>query len=125
MTAQITHSSSHDGSFYDVTYILALILAQSAFPDLEIHISETNVKPGDPIYAGLDLAGQLEAQATFYASIVRACRAQPRCKSFETWGFTDRHSYLGTAGIPPPGAFFFDEAYEAKLAREAVARALS
>ena len=101
------------------------ILARYASLDLEIHISELNVKPGDPIYTGKDLAGQLEAQAKLYASVLRVCRAQPRCKSFETWGFTDRHSSLGTSGIKPPGAFYYDEAYVAKPARAAVAAALA
>ena len=70
------------------------------------------------------MPAQLEAQAELYASILSVCRAQPKCRSFETWGFTDRHSSLGTTGIKPPGAFYYDEAYVSKPARTAVAAAL-
>ena len=57
--------------------------------------------------------------------MLQACLDNPGvCTSFETWGFTDRHSSLGPKGIAPPGAFFYDGAYVAKPARQAVAEAL-
>jgi endo-1,4-beta-xylanase len=102
----------------------ATILSRYAALDLDIHISELNVKPSDPIYTGLELPAQLQAQGELYASILKVCRAQPRCKSFETWGFTDRHSSLSTTGLAAPGAFLFDQAYVAKPARAAVAAEL-
>lgn len=102
----------------------AAVLARYAALGLDIHISELNVKPGDPIYSGKQMPAQLEAQAKLYASILSVCRAQPKCRSFETWGFTDRHSSLGTTGIKPPGAFYYDEVYVSKPVRAAVATAL-
>jgi endo-1,4-beta-xylanase len=103
----------------------AAVLSRYAALGLEIHITELNVKPSDPIYQGKDMPAQLQAQGELYAAVLTACRAQPKCKSFETWGFADAHSSLGTSGLAPPGAFYFDDAYVAKPLHAAVAAALA
>ena len=53
-------------------------------------------------------------------------RAQPRCTSFQTWGFTDRHcSFCGVDGAEPPGSFYFDRDYLPKPALVLVATAVN
>merc|ERR1712151_905109 len=57
---------------------------------LKVHITEMDVKCVDPC-----TDEQLETQAEVYASMLRACLANPGvCVSFETWGFTDKYSWL-------------------------------
>lgn len=35
-----------------------------------------------------------EKQADIYQKILNVCLDEPNCNSFETWGFTDRYSWL-------------------------------
>ena len=39
-------------------------------------------------------ADRLTLQANIYASLLNACLSVPACRSFETWGFTDLHTWL-------------------------------
>jgi endo-1,4-beta-xylanase len=64
-------------------------------------------------------------QAGIYSNVIRRCLAQPACKALQTWGFTDRYSwvpyYFGGEG----SALMFDENYNAKPAYFALQEALS
>ena len=39
-------------------------------------------------------ANRLNAQAQLYAAILKTCLEAKSCKSFETWGFVDSHSWV-------------------------------
>ncbi len=78
---------------------------------LDIYITELDVAMADP--------QQLEMQASVYQRIVRICRAQPRCKAIQTWGFTDRYSWR--YAFKP---LLLTERYQAKPAYYAVQQAL-
>jgi hypothetical protein len=58
----------------------------------------------------------LQAQATIYSNVLNACLQQPACKGLQTWGFTDKYSWIpGT--FPGLGdALEFDANYAAKPA---------
>lgn len=43
-----------------------------------------------------------QQQAQLYAKLLEACLAVPRCKSFETWGFTDKDTWKGSDKHPLP-----------------------
>jgi endo-1,4-beta-xylanase len=63
-------------------------------------------------------------QADVYRFIATACFQQPGCTAFQTWGFTDKYTWIpeytkGQKGAP----LLFDESYAAKPAYEAVADA--
>ena len=67
---------------------------------LEVHITEMDVRcpPTNGVICGAD---RLAAQGAIYGDLLRACLDHPQgpggkggCKSFETWGFTDRHTWL-------------------------------
>ena len=86
---------------------------------LVVHITEFDVKCADPC--------DLEKQANIYAGAVRACLAhKPKrvggagCQSFESWGFTDKVSWLnGKRCTPTEGpchALPFDAQYRPKPA---------
>jgi len=79
---------------------------------LEVHITEFDY--------GITGTSQEQQQATFYSSLFQACLQSPACKSFETWGFTDKHTWLGSDELPLP----FDVNYQPKPAFNALAQAL-
>jgi len=110
---------------------LQMHVANSYFPDpsqvsqnidrltklgLEVHITEMDVK--------LDGSGtdqqKLQKQADVYSSMLKACLAFPGCKSFQSWGFTDRYTWLGTNQQP----LEFDVNYNPKPCFNALAQAL-
>ena len=83
---------------------------------MEIHITELDIKC-TPKGSGIPCTPSLlNAQAALYADILRTCLEQPKCKVFETWGFTDKHSWIGEAAAP----LLFDAAYRAKPAVDAM-----
>jgi len=53
-----------------------------------------------------------QQQAVLYGKLLQICAQEPACKSFETWGFTDRYTWLGTDQHPLP----WDQNYNAKPA---------
>merc|ERR1712062_905042 len=74
---------------------------------LEIHITELDVACGKSVSNDT-----LRQQAELYQTILRACLAVNTCKSFETWGFTDKYTWKGTDQRPLP----WDTQYKAKMA---------
>ena len=62
-------------------------------------------------------------QAADYASVVRACRATPRCVGVTTWGVTDGHSWIPSFFSGFGAALPFDEAYRPKPAVAAMIKA--
>ena len=55
---------------------------------LELHITELDIRLHDASPASL------AAQAKLYAEITKTCVEQPACKVLQTWGFTDRYSWI-------------------------------
>jgi endo-1,4-beta-xylanase len=55
---------------------------------LELHISELDIRLRD------SSAASLNQQAKLYAEIAELCLRQKRCKLLQTWGFTDKHSWI-------------------------------
>lgn len=87
---------------------------------LEIYITEMDVEiqlPATP--------GQLATQATIYRDVLNACLGQPACKAFQTWGFTDAHSWIPASRPGFGAALIFDELYQPKPAYEALSQRLS
>ena len=79
---------------------------------LEVHITEMDLKCPEGC--------SLNAQAKLYADILKVCMAEPACKVFETWGFTDADTWIGSDKRPLP----FDEQYKAKPAFDAMINAM-
>ena len=92
---------------------------------VEVHITEMDV--GLPVDAGgrLANAGDLVRQAEIYRQVATVCLRQPRCTAFQTWGFTDKYTWIpnftkGAKGMPLP----FDRQYGRKPAYDALLDAL-
>ncbi len=85
---------------------------------LELHITELDIR-----VTGND-ANTLSQQAALYGKIVSACVQQPACKMVQTWGFTDKHSWI-PGFFPGFGwALPFDDSYQKKPAYNAILNAL-
>ena len=92
---------------------------------LQVHITEMDVAlPVDAQGRLLDQS-DLTKQAEVYRLIASACFQQPGCTAFQTWGFTDKYTWIpeytkGKKGAP----LLFDQNYAPKPAYKAVADAL-
>ena len=77
---------------------------------LDVAITEMDVRTDAPG----TVAQQQEAQRSVYGAYARACRLQPRCTSFTTWGISDPYSWYRAAGAR--ASLLFDGAFNAKPA---------
>ncbi len=93
---------------------------------VQVHITEMDVWL--PVDAnGNATAEDLAAQAEIYRQIASVCLAHhPGCNAIQTWGFTDKYSWVGSASKKTKGAaLLFDRNYAPKPAYEAVQKALA
>ena len=92
---------------------------------VQVHITELDVS------LPLDASGQVRAedlsrQASVYRGIVRACLNSAGCTAIQTWGFTDKYSWIGSHSRGTRGqALPFDRAYQPKAAYRAVLEEIS
>jgi endo-1,4-beta-xylanase len=86
---------------------------------LELHITELDVRLNDSSPASL------AAQAKLYGEITTLCVQQPKCKLLQTWGFTDKHSWIPGFYKGQGWALLWDDKYQKKPAYEAVHDALA
>jgi len=70
---------------------------------LEVHVTEMDVSCPNQDF---------NKQATIYSSMLAACLQVKSCKNFQSWGFTDRYTWLGSNNYPLP----FDYNYNPKPA---------
>jgi endo-1,4-beta-xylanase len=92
---------------------------------VQIHITEMDVSL--PVDAnGNATAEDLRAQADVYREIAAICLADHRCTAIQTWGFTDKYSWIGSHSKHTQGAaLLFDQNYRAKPAYWALRNALA
>jgi endo-1,4-beta-xylanase len=91
---------------------------------VQVHITEMDVAL--PVDAdGNARAEDLQLQADTYRQIASACVSHPGCTAIQTWGFTDKYSWIGSHSKKTQGAALpFDRNYRAKPAYEALRGAL-
>jgi len=102
---------------YDNPATLASIaknLERFAKLGLELQITELDVRLDD------SSAASLSAQAKLYGEITTLCVQQPACKAVQTWGFTDKHSWIPQFYKGQGWALLWDEKYQKKPAYQAV-----
>ncbi len=87
---------------------------------VQVHITELDVSlPVDP--NGQPSKEDLQRQADIYRAIVHACAPHAACTAIQTWGFTDKYSWIGSHTHGTRGAALpFDRDYKPKAAYEAV-----
>ena len=92
---------------------------------LQVHVTELDVSlPIDS--SGQAQPGDLLRQAEVYRGIVRACLQSPDCTAIQTWGFTDKYSWIGSHSHGTRGAALpFDRTYKPKPAYDAMVEEIS
>ena len=92
---------------------------------VQVHITELDVSlPVDS--SGAVETEDVKRQANVYRGIVRACLNSKACTAIQTWGFTDKYSWIGSHSRGARGeALPFDRAYQPKAAYRAVLEELS
>jgi endo-1,4-beta-xylanase len=107
----------------DVASISANIKRFTAL-GVQVHITEMDVS------LAVDAKGNaspddLQRQADIYRKITAACLAYRGCTAIQTWGFTDKYSWIGSHSKHTQGAaLLFDRDYRAKPAYGALRNAL-
>jgi endo-1,4-beta-xylanase len=86
---------------------------------LELHITELDVRLDN------SSAASLSAQAHLYGEITTLCVQQPACKLLQTWGFTDKHSWIPGFYKGQGWALLWDANYQKKPAYEGVRNVLT
>jgi endo-1,4-beta-xylanase len=108
----------------DVASISANIKRFTAL-GVQVHITEMDVAlPVDP--NGNPRPEDLQKQADIYREVATACLSHRGCTAIQTWGFTDKYSWIGWHSKQTQGAALpFDRNYATKLAYEALWDALA
>lgn len=104
---------------------IAANIARLTALGVQVHITELDVS------LPLDSSGQpakddLLRQAAVYRGIVRACLQSNGCTAIQTWGFTDKYSWISSHSHGARGAALpFDRAYKPKPAYDAMLEEIS
>jgi len=105
---------------------IAANIARFTALGVQVHITELDVAL--PIRADgnvRDLAGRVR-QAEIYRHIAEACFSHPGCTAIQTWGFTDKYSWVRSRTNGAKGAaLLFDRNYAPKPAYQALKEALA
>ena len=119
------HIPTLDAERLAITSDISSNIARLTALGVQVHITELDVSlPLDS--GGAPRAEDLTRQAEVYRSIVRACLNNPRCTAIQTWGFTDKYSWIGSHSHGARGhALPFDRAYQPKSAYHAIWEELS
>src|SRR5450631_832103 len=107
------------------TAAIATNIARLTALGVQVHITELDVSlPVDS--DGRTATNDLARQAEVYRAIVRACLQNPGCTAIQTWGFTDKYSWIGSHSHHTRGAALpFDRTYKPKPAYDAILDELS
>jgi endo-1,4-beta-xylanase len=91
---------------------------------LQVHITEMDVAvPVDAVGRPRDPQDTVR-QADIYGKIASICFSEPRCRVLQTWGFTDKYSWIRSSTHGAKGAALaFDASYAAKPAYFALRKA--
>lgn len=93
---------------------------------MQVHITEMDIALPLDTTTGEPNPNDLMKQAELYNSVVCACRVHPGCRAIQTWGFTDKYSWIGSHSRGREGAaLLFDRRCQPKRAYTALAQALS
>lgn len=101
------------------TEAMVKIIRQYAALKLEVSISEADYRLSLPA-----CPGDLDRQAQAYGNMLRACLSNPACKTFVTWGFTDKYSWVPSFFPGYGESLPFSESYAPKPAYAALRAAL-
>ncbi len=112
-----------DLSGYPSSAGLAQNIQQLGALGLQVHITEMDVRiPVDS--NGVASAANFQVQADTYERILTVCLQNPACTAFQTWGFTDKYSWVPSFFPGQGAALPFDASYQPKPAVASMVDAL-
>jgi endo-1,4-beta-xylanase len=99
---------------------IAANIARLTALGLQVHITELDVSL--PIDSNGQVSNNdLHRQAEIYLAVTHACLQNPGCTAIQTWGFTDKYSWIGSHSHGTQGeALLFDRSYKPKPAYDAL-----
>jgi endo-1,4-beta-xylanase len=93
---------------------------------VQVHITEMDVALPTNADGSAKDANDLSRQAEIYLAVASACIAHPGCTAIQTWGFTDKYSWIRSTTKGAKGAaLLFDRDYGPKPAYSALKLVLS
>jgi len=92
------------------------IFAQYGTAGFEIHISEFSFASNDVWFQNRSRDEQEQITAEVWASALKVCLDEPKCTTFQSWGFTDRKNW----GLNERSNFYYDRAFLPKKTRVAL-----
>ena len=97
------------------------------FTALGVQVQITELDVALPVNAqGNARPEDLQLQADIYRQIASVCLAYPGCTAIQTWGFTDKYSWIGSHSKQTQGAaLLFDRNYQPKPAYDALRNAVA
>ena len=114
----------HIGSTLPNIASISANIARFTALGLQVHITELDVSLVVDANGNAS-AADLQMQADIYRQIAEACLSHPGCTAIQTWGFTDKYSWIGSHSKRTRGAALpFDRNYQPKPAYEALRQAL-
>jgi endo-1,4-beta-xylanase len=107
------------------TAAIAANIARLTALGIQVHITELDVSlPLAP--KSMVRNDDLLRQAEVYRGVVRACLQSPGCTAIQTWGFTDKYSWIGSHSHGARGAALpFDRTYKPKPAYDTMYEEIS
>src|ERR1700730_18008157 len=101
-------------------------IARIAALGVQVHITELDVSIPLSLEGNPMNKDDLIRQAQIYRSAVRACLQSSGCTAIQTWGFTDKYSWIGSSSHGARGmALPLDRAYRSKPAYGAILEELT
>jgi len=96
------------------------------FTALGVQVQITEMDVALPVDAdGNPTPADLQLQADVYRRIASACLAHAGCTAIQTWGLTDKYSWIGSHSKHTQGAaLLFDREYRPKPAYDALRKVL-
>ena len=119
------HIPSIDVDIGAFTAAVSANIARLSALGAQVHITELDISlPLDS--SGMASPQDLQKQAELYRGVIRACLQNPGCTAIQTWGFTDKYSWIRSHSRGTRGeALLFNREYEPKPAYKAVVEELS
>jgi endo-1,4-beta-xylanase len=115
----------HIGNLHPDIASLSANIGRFTALGLQVHITELDIPL--PIDAnGKASPEDLRKQADLYRRIAAVCRSHAGCTAIQTWGFTDKYSWIGSHSKQTRGAaLLFDRDYRPKPAYDSLRHALA
>ena len=119
------HIPTLEGDIASIAAEVSMNIARLSALGSQVHITELDVSL--PLDANHRVnPDDLTRQSDVYRSLLRACLNNPGCTAIQTWGFTDKYSWIGSHSRGSRGqALPFDRAYQPKAAYHAMWEELS